>query len=425
MPSLIDTCADLLGRVLHFEHPADAVLAQFFRARHGLGPRERAMLADAVYAVLRQKRWFAHLAASSASAECRSLAILGIHKISRDSKILLYQLSEPEQKWLAACAAAAPPQEENGALHHNLPDWLAALLRQQLGAEFPALVQSLAHGAPLDVRANTLRTKREALRQALASSGIVAENTPHSPWGLRIQGKPALARLDAWQQGAMEVQDEGAQLLALLLGARRGEMVADFCAGAGGKTLALGAAMRNTGRLYALDVSAQRLSALGPRLARAGLQNVYPLALAHENDARLAHLAGKMDRVLVDAPCSGLGTLRRHPDLAWRQSPETVQALAQRQSAILHSAARLLKSGARLVYATCSLLVQENEAVAQAFSAAHPQWTPLDAGRWLARYKVAQAHSLCSGGATGTQYLRLWPQRHGTDGFFAALWCKP
>jgi 16S rRNA (cytosine967-C5)-methyltransferase len=144
--------------------------------------------------------------------------------------------------------------------------------------------------------------------------------TPYSPWGLRIEGKPALAKLDAFTRGAIEVQDEGSQLLALLLDANRGEMVVDFCAGAGGKTLAIGACMRSTGPLYAFDTSAHRLDALKPRLARSGLSNVHPAAIAHERDDRIKRLAGKIDRVLVDAPCSGLGTLRRNPDLKWRQT---------------------------------------------------------------------------------------------------------
>jgi 16S rRNA (cytosine967-C5)-methyltransferase len=210
----------------------------------------------------------------------------------------------------------------------------------------------------------------------------------------------------------------------LLLDAKRGEMVVDFCAGAGGKTLAIGAAMRSTGRLYAFDTSAHRLDALKPRLARSGLSNVHPAAIAHERDERIKRLAGKIDRVLVDAPCSGLGTLRRNPDLKWRQSLQAVEEMTVKQAAILDSAARLLKSGGRLVYATCSILRQENEAIAEAFSAAHPDFQPLDAGALLAQLKVESAAGLCSGGENGWRYLRLWPHLHQTDGFFAAIWQK-
>jgi 16S rRNA (cytosine967-C5)-methyltransferase len=231
-----------------------------------------------------------------------------------------------------------------------------------------------------------------------------------------------LTKLDAFARGAIEVQDEGSQLLALLLDAHRGEMVVDFCAGAGGKTLAIGASMRNTGRLYAFDVSGHRLDALKPRLARSKLSNVHPAAIAHERDERIKRLAGKIDRVLVDSPCSGLGTLRRNPDLKWRQTPKALEELTVKQLAILQSAARLLKSGGRLVYATCSLLVQENEAIAQAFTQANPEFEVLGAGAELERLKVPNAAFLCSGDQA--EFLRLWPHRHGTDGFFAAAWVK-
>jgi 16S rRNA (cytosine967-C5)-methyltransferase len=242
--------------------------------------------------------------------------------------------------------------------------------------------------------------------------------TPHSPWGLRVQGKPALNKMDVFTGGSVEVQDEGSQLLALLTDAKRGEMVVDFCAGAGGKTLALGAAMRNTGRLYAFDVSGHRLDALKPRLARSGLSNVHPAQIAHERDDRVRRLAGKIDRVLVDAPCSGLGTLRRNPDLKWRQSPSSVLELQAKQQAILASASRLLKAGGRLVYATCSLLAAENQQVAAAFEAEHGRdFIALPAAEVLSAAHVEQAQALVEG-----SFLRLWPHRHQTDGFFAAVW---
>jgi 16S rRNA (cytosine967-C5)-methyltransferase len=201
-------------------------------------------------------------------------------------------------------------------------------------------------------------------------------------------------------------------------------MVVDFCAGAGGKTLALGAAMRSTGRLYAFDTSAHRLEAFKPRMARSGLSNVHPVAIAHERDDRVKRLAGKIDRVLVDAPCSGLGTLRRNPDLKWRQDMAGMTQLAARQLEILQSASRLLKPGGRLVYATCSLLQQENQQVASAFSAANDGFAQIDVGEIMTTLKVAGAESMCSGGENGLLYLQLWPHKHGTDGFFAAVWQK-
>jgi 16S rRNA (cytosine967-C5)-methyltransferase len=176
--------------------------------------------------------------------------------------------------------------------------------------------------------------------------------------------------------------------------------------------------------LYAFDTSAHRLDSFKPRMARSGLSNVHPAAIAHERDDRVKRLAGKIDRVLVDAPCTGLGTLRRNPDLKWRQNLQSVEEMAVKQAAILQSAARLVKSGGRLVYATCSLLPQENEAIAEAFSAANPNFAVLEVGEVLTGLKVAQAQSLCNGGVNGTLYLRLWPHLHATDGFFAAVWQK-
>jgi 16S rRNA (cytosine967-C5)-methyltransferase len=215
-----------------------------------------------------------------------------------------------------------------------------------------------------------------------------------------------------FDDGSIEVQDEGSQLLAHLLAPKRGEMVVDFCAGAGGKTLALGALMRNTGRLYAFDVSVKRLDRLAPRLARSGLSNVHPGVIAHENDTKIKRLAGKIDRVLVDAPCSGLGTLRRNPDLKWRQSPESVREMNIKQAAILASASRLVKAGGRLVYATCSLLEEENGAIASGFLAAHPEFVQRSVAQELARQKI----ELDTGDT-----LKLLPHKHGTDGFFAAI----
>jgi len=416
--ALLDACAELVALTLRFDHPADAVVSRYFREHRSLGPRERATLAETVYAVLRRKLLFDHLAPSGSGPKERRLAILGF---AGPRDFLKSALTEQEKRWLDECDAI-----DTAALlerhRHNLPEWLVGPLKAQLGDDFLALAQALQQPAPLDLRVNALTDKREDVRRELALAGLRAQATAWSPWGLRLDGKPAVNRLDAFARGAIEVQDEGSQLLALLLDAKRGEMVVDFCAGAGGKTLAIGAAMRSTGRLYAFDTSAHRLDALKPRLARSKLSNVHPAAIAHERDDRIKRLAGKIDRVMVDAPCSGLGTLRRNPDLKWRQSPQSVQEMTVKQAAILASAARLVKSGGRLVYATCSLLPQENEEIAGAFGAAHPDFEPLPAGELLVQLKVPGAASLCSGGEDGQRYLRLWPHRHGTDGFFAAVW---
>ncbi|MCH7345713.1 RsmB/NOP family class I SAM-dependent RNA methyltransferase [Pelomonas sp. CA6] len=414
--ALLDLGAELVDSLLLFDAPADNLVSAFFRQRKALGQRERHTLAETAYAVLRQRLLLQHLAQSGRGPMARRLAILAW---VGNEAFLRGALTEQEQQWLKQVQAVDRSQLAP-RLRHNLPEWLAEPLLQRLGeTEFWALAAAMSESAPLDLRVNLLKAKREEVQAALEAKGFKAVPTPYSPWGLRLEGKPALQKLELFTSGQVEVQDEGSQLLALLLEAKRGEMVVDFCAGAGGKTLALGAAMRNTGRLYAFDVSGHRLDKLKPRLARSGLSNVYPVQIAHERDERVKRLSGKVDRVLVDAPCSGLGTLRRNPDLKWRQTPEGVQELAAKQLAILNSAARMLKPGGRLVYATCSLLDAENEAVAQAFSEAHPEFKLKPATEVLSHAQVseAQAQALCENG-----YLRLWPHRHQSDGFFAAVW---
>ncbi|HUP10049.1 MAG TPA: RsmB/NOP family class I SAM-dependent RNA methyltransferase [Caldimonas sp.] len=412
--ALLEHAAALLKRVLRFEQPADGVLSAYFREHHALGGRERATLAETAYAVVRRRPLLQHLAASGRGPLERRLAILGWQG---EAKFLRAGLSADERAWLEQ-AQAVDPSTLPERLRHNLPEWLAERLRAALGDEFAALVDALDRPAPLDLRVNALRARREQVQHELAAHGIESVPTRWAPQGLRVTGKPALQTLEVFRRGDVEVQDEGSQLVAALVGARRGEMVVDFCAGAGGKTLALGVDMRSTGRLYAFDTSGHRLAALKPRLARSGLSNVYPVQIAHERDERIKRLAGKIDRVLVDAPCSGLGTLRRNPDLKWRQTPGSIAEMRVKQEAILLSAAALLKPGGRLVYATCSLLEQENEEVATAFDVARSDsFVGVAAEDALDRARVPEAAGLVRG-----PYLRLWPHRHATDGFFAAVW---
>ena len=412
--ALLELATELIHQVLQLQHPADGVVSDFFRKHRTLGMRERHTLAETTYSVLRQRLLYQHLAQSGKGEMERRLALLAWQG---NEAFLRAALSETEQQWLAQVGSvdrAALPDK----LRHNLPEWLAERLQAALGDEFWPLVEAMNVGAPLDLRVNTFKAKRDDVQAAFKAEGIEALPTPYSPLGLRINAKPALHKLEVFLRGDVEVQDEGSQLLALMVGAKRSEMVADFCAGAGGKTLALGAEMRNTGRLYAFDTSGHRLASLKPRLARSGLSNVYPVQIAHERDERIKRLAGKLDRVLVDAPCSGLGTLRRNPDLKWRQTPQSVDELRVKQAAILSSAARLLKPGGRLVYATCSLLDAENEDIALAFGAERSvEFKAVRALDVLAKAHVAHAETLVRG-----DFMRLWPHRHGTDGFFAAVW---
>lgn len=415
--ALLDLTTQLIREVLKLDAPADSIVSYFFRQHKALGQRERHALAETAYAVLRQRLLWANLAQSGHGPLERRLALLAWQG---QPHVIKNGATADEQAWLARSQAIDRSQLAD-KLRHNLPDWLANRLKEQLDdAGFWALVETFSASAPLDLRVNTQKAKRDAVLEALRAVGIPAEPTPFSPIGIRIDGKPALQKMPLYVDGHVEVQDEGSQLLSLLTAPKRGEMVVDFCAGAGGKTLALGALMRNTGRLYAFDVSAHRLENLKPRLARSGLSNVYSSQIAHENDDRIKRLRGKIDRVLVDAPCSGLGTLRRNPDLKWRQSPKALDELQVKQTAILTSAARLLKPGGRLVYATCSLIPDENEAIAEAFTAAHPDFVPLNAAEALGSAGVENAGDL----VTPAGHLRLWPHLHRTDGFFAAVWQK-
>lgn len=392
-----------LSVALNFSGPADEVLSRYFRARRELGQRDRAFVAEAVFAVLRRKR---SLEAAAQSTQPRMLLVAALLRVMGLSGRALPGLADEA---VISRIRALRPETLSDAVRADLPDWLWERLVGQHGAtEAAAIARGLLNPAPLDLRVNLARISREEALRQLALEG---SPTPYAPSGLRLAGKPAINRHALFRGGLVEVQDEGSQLLAWLLAPRRGEMVADYCAGAGGKTLAIAMLMRGSGRIYALDVSATRLAALAPRAARAGITNVYSIALAGENDARVKRLAGKLDRVLVDAPCSGFGTLRRNPDLKWRHGPEAIAELAEKQLRILQAASQLLKPGGRLVYATCSILQEENEAVVDAFRSGHAHFQSLPCNELLAAQRIALD--------TGER-LRLWPHRHGTDGFFAA-----
>lgn len=408
-PALFAHAEAVLGQLLRFDHPADAVVSRYFREHRQLGHADRAFVAETVFAVLRRGRSIEARCAGQLSDRRRLLATLAIVR-GWSQRELAPVLKASEEEWLAA-AKAVPEADLPPAVRCDLPDWLYARLEQQFGAdEVLALSRAMNQSAPLDLRVNTLKGDRDTLLAKLAADDIAASPGALSPLAVRLRDKPALAKHSLFLEGAFEVQDEGSQLLGFLLEPKRGEMVVDFCAGAGGKTLLLGALMRNTGRLYAFDVSDKRLANLKPRLARSGLSNVHPARIEHERDQKIKRLAGKADRVLVDAPCSGLGTLRRNPDLKWRQDETSVAELTVKQAAILAAAATLVRPGGRLVYATCSLLSAENDEIVAAFLEKHPDFSLLPASAVLGKQGIA-----CEG-----EVLRLLPHQHNTDGFFAA-----
>lgn len=413
-PTELSHAIEALEPCLDFARPADVQLSGFFRNYPKLGSRDRAFVAETVYGVLRRLRtlqYLTHATVDSVPTPRRLvlawLARFGGHNLREFEPLV----SKGDMEWLrglkAVDLAALSPAETM-----DLPDWLYERLSAQYGDALPAMMEALNTPAPLDLRVNLIKATRDDTLVALNREGLPATATPYSPFGLRLQDKIALQRHPLFLDGSIEVQDEGSQLLGLLLAPRRGEMVCDFCAGAGGKTMLLGALMRSSGRLYAFDVSEKRLAKLKPRLARSGLSNVQAQVIANERDSKVKRLAGKFDRVLVDAPCSGLGTLRRNPDLKWRQTPESVAELTVKQASILDSAARLVKAGGRLVYATCSLLQEENEAIVTAFLAGHPDFALIPVGEVLAAQKVPLEMG---------DYLCLNAATHGTDGFFAAV----
>jgi 16S rRNA (cytosine967-C5)-methyltransferase len=409
-PAILGNTEEVLREILRFSAPADTTLSRYFKDHPRLGSRERGAVAEGIYAILRNKSFFTDFAEAGQSPTMRRLTILGLAEaVGTDS---LGGLTEEETEFLERIKgidrSLMPPQ-----MRSNLPKWLFDKFVAQYGeAETLLLADALNQPAPLDLRVNSIKATRDEVQAGLLDAPIKSEPMPYAPLGLRVLRKPALQNLPLFKSGAIEVQDEGSQVLSQIVGAKRGEMVVDFCAGAGGKTLALGALMRNTGRLYAFDISEKRLAKLKPRLARSGLSNVHPVQIAHERDAKIKRLAGKIDRVLVDAPCSGLGTLRRNPDVKWRQKVEAVAEMQVKQASILDGAARLLKGGGRLVYATCSLLDEENDFIVTQFLAAHPEFDLVPMSQVLAEQKI----DLEMG-----DYLKLLPHKHQTDGFFAAV----
>ena len=406
----IDLVIQALRTILPLAHPADTTLRYFFQDNR-IGSNERALVAETVFGVLRHRLLLEVACVGTPTPRRMGLAYLvkfGGYNLREIEPVL----KQDEKEWLAT-VKGVKAEDQPLWVQAELPQWLVEKMRASYSdADILALGNAMQQAAPLDIRVNTLLAKRDDVLQQLHVKKIEATATPWSPLGIRLKEKIPINRDALFTEGKVEVQDEGSQLLGFLLAPKRNDMVVDFCAGAGGKTLMLSALMNSQGRLYAMDVSEKRLANLKPRLKRSGASNIQPMLIAHENDLKVKRLAGKMDRVLVDAPCSGLGTLRRNPDLKFRQSPASLEELTHKQAAILASASRLLKKGGRLVYATCSILPEENQHIVQAFLAAHPDFVLKPAGEILQQQKIALAMG---------DYLELRPHLHGTDGFFAAV----
>jgi len=381
--------ADALTRVFARE-PADLALRELFAAHRNAGSRDRAAITALVYGVLRD--YFPLRAALGAQAGALELCAAHAVRALALAPEALPRLEGVDAAALAQRLAQGPAPA--AAAQRNLPEWLWQALEAQYGeADAEALARALNTEAAVDLRVNTLKASREEAQRVLREDGVESEPIAGLPTGLRLRKREALQRMRAFRDGLIEPQDAGSQRLAAFVEPAPGETVVDFCAGAGGKALALGALMKNRGVLHALDVSRARLARFEPRLARSGLSIVKAQVLGHERDARLQPLLDRCDAVLVDAPCSSTGAMRRNPELRLRAVD--LGELTANQGAILEAAARLVRPGGRLVYATCSVLAAENQDIAGAFVRANPQFT--HAGE-----------------------LTLLPHRDGTDGFYAA-----
>ena len=423
----VASAIDILTAIETGDRPADDVAADYFRRRRYIGAKDRAHVAGHVYAVLRHRAaldWWLDKHAVEIDPRTRVLAGLELIEGWRPEAVKACcdgdrfrpsRLSRDEERLLGFLAVHTlrHPQMPR-AVANDLPEWLEPYLERVFGNGLEREITALNAPAPTDLRVNLLKADRETARRALAAEDVASEPTPLSRLGLRLRGRVPLGNLAAFKQGIVEVQDESSQIAALLADARPGMRVVDFCAGAGGKTLALAAGMDNRGKLVACEVSQRRLDRAALRLRRAGVTNVERHALSGERDKWVKRHKAGFDRVLADVPCLGTGTWRRNPDAKWRMRPEDLAELVERQQLILRSAARLVRPGGRLIYATCSLLREEDEAQAEAFLAAETSFSLLP---------MARVWGETIGGASpgGEDYLRLTPARHGTDGFFVAI----
>lgn len=406
--------SQVLQHILKFQQPTDGILVAYWRNNRQLGRQDRQMVANTVFTVLRHYQKISALIKKPIQ-QTKLVVLLALTLMNQD--IPLEILSTEEQNWLQQNQNVFKDLLQSNSLLLNqqteLPIWLIQCLQQhQRDDEIFAFASSINQPAPLDIRVNTLKARRDKVLSVLQQEFEQVEPTPYAPHGIRLGSKPSLNQHPLFQDGSIEIQDEGSQLLVQLLQAKRGEIIVDFCAGAGGKTLAIAAQMANQGRIYACDVSEKRLANLKPRMQRAGVNNINLERIGSETDPRLARLYRKADKVLVDVPCSGLGTLRRNPDLKYRQTVATVQQLCELQQNILQAASNLVAKGGRLVYATCSILPEENEQQIENFLQHNSQFELLHCAEILANQKI----HLNTG-----KYLKLNPAQHQTDGFFAAV----
>ena len=402
--------------------PVDAVTSGWFRTRRHFDDTDRGAVLELLYELLRHRArlgWWLVRHGRSDIPRNRLLAWLALaegktpgqtRRLFGAAKAALTDHEYALVVKLQGSSLVHPAMPEEVRL--ECPPWAIAPLRRRFGDAFGAELAALLTPPPLDLRVNPVKSTREAVLRELKDLGLPAEASRLAPYGIRVSERLSLASLPGLKSGEIEIQDEGSQLVAMLVDARPGDRVADFCAGAGGKTLAIAAQMNNKGRVVACDINPARLKRCAERLRGAGLHNAETRLLSSEADRWVKRHKGGFDRVLVDAPCSGTGTWRRNPDARWRAPEEKgLDNLVALQARILTSAARLVKPGGRLVYATCSLLSEENEEQVAAFLAAHPAFSVVP---------LSQAAPYLTDSAL-PDYLSLTPARHDTDGFFAAV----
>lgn len=401
--NLLKLNVQLLREALEFKVPTDALLSKFFRENRKLQFADRGIIAETVYTVLRNYY--------------KLTATVGVkNTFSLIGYVWLHYLKIPTIELSKLKAINLKIIEETAKVDLDLiefPEWIQKRLAAYLtDSEIRQLSKAMADQAPLTLRVNTLKMSVAEVARILNAEGIKSTVTKYSPFGITLANKADLMRNKLFLEGAIEVQDEASQLAGILLEPKRSEMVVDFCAGSGGKTLIFGMLMKNTGRIYAFDINERRLGNLTPRLARSGLSNVYPQLIESENDSRIKRLHGKIDKVFVDAPCLGLGTLRRNPDLKFRYNEDSLIQINQQQFSILNAASKLIKVGGRLVYATCSILREENQEIIEKFLAENSNFKLVDIGGLAIFDKLDLPDS---------RFLTLNPATHGTDGFFAAV----
>lgn len=423
----ISAIIKLYDMVNDAKKPADQVLHTYFKQRKFVGSKDRKVIAETIYTMLRfhaRLLWWADK--TGVDAKGREVMLLwlalgtnytmdDIHALFDGAGYAPDPLSLHERDLVASLLHQdMMPKEMPEDVAMECPQWAYQSLKKHYGDNFRHEMTAMQEEAPLDMRVNTLKADREGVLKRLQQDGFNVSPTPFSPLGLRVQGRPPFSMHPYYKQGWMEVQDEGSQLLALLCGAKPGEWIVDFCAGAGGKTLALAAQMQNKGRIWACDVEAYRLENSRKRLRRAGVHCVEMQVLDDEEDDWVRKHKDKADCVLIDAPCSGLGTWRRNPFVRWQNLGPNLKTLTDLQQNILQSASRLVKSGGRLFYATCSMLPEENQQQVDRFLAENPKFKAVP----LSEMWDATGWPIPEGLDLSQSSLQFTPYQHQTDGFF-------